>query len=54
MLQDDEFAELKEGNILGNFDDFKPKKSPFRPFLIVNWSKIHKIGDFGYKKNIKI
>ena len=38
---------LKKGNVFGNFSDFKPKKSPFWPFLLEKWSKIHKIDDFG-------
>ena len=32
---------------------FKPKKSPFWLFLIENWSKIHKIGDYCGKKSSK-
>ena len=47
---------LKKGNILENLmilSYFKPKKSPFWPFLKENWSKIHKIGDFCCKKASK-
>ena len=36
-----------------SFSNFKPKKSPFWPFLLEKWSKIHKIGDFGCKKSSK-
>ena len=47
---------LKKGNVFGNFNDFlvilSLKKSPFWPFLLEKWSKIHKIGDFGCKKII--
>jgi len=35
------------------FSNFKPKKSPFLPFLLEKWSKIHKIRDFGYKISSK-
>ena len=35
------------------FSNFKPKKSPFFPFLLEKWTKIHKIDDFGYKKSSK-
>ena len=42
---------LKNGKTIGNFYDFKPKKSPFWPFLLENLSKIHKIGDFGFKNH---
>ena len=53
MLQDGQFAALKEREILMIFSNFKPKKSPFWPFLFKEWSKIHKIGDFGYKNSSK-
>ena len=49
---------LKKGDIFGIFkiisSYFKPEKSPFWPFLIENWPKIHKIGDFSCKKIIII
>ena len=58
MLQDDKFAALKERGIfleiLMIFSNFKPNESPFWPFSLEKWSKIHKIGDFGCKKIIKI
>ena len=31
--------------------NFKPKVSPFCPFLLEKYSKIHKIGGFGCKKS---
>ena len=31
--------------------NFKPKKLPFWPFLLEKLSKIHKIGDFGFKNH---
>ena len=35
--------------------NYKPKKSPFWPFLFEKLSKIHKIGNFGRKnpQNLK-
>ena len=33
--------------------NFKPEKSPIWPFLLEQWSKIHKIGGFGCKKSSK-
>jgi len=33
------------------FSNFKPKKSPFWPFLLEKLTKIHKIGDFGCKNH---
>ena len=35
--------------------NFKPKKSPFWPFLLEKLSKMHKIGEFGCKnlQNLK-
>ena len=39
--------------ILMTLSYFKPKKSSFWPFLIENWSKFHKIGDFCCKKSSK-
>ena len=42
------FRHLKKGNTIGNFHDFKPKKSTFWPFLLEKLSKIHIIGDFGF------
>ena len=33
------------------FRNFKPKISPFWPFLLEKLSKIHKIGDFGCKNH---
>ena len=31
--------------------NFKHKKSPFWPFLFEKLSKIHKIGDYGFKNH---
>ena len=46
---------LKKGNSIGIsmiFTNFKPKKSPFWPFLVEKLPKIHQIG-FGCKKSSK-
>ena len=57
VIQDVQFAALKEREyfleILMIFSNFKPKTSPFFPFLLEKWSKIHKIGDFGCKNSSK-
>ena len=42
---------LKKGKTIGNFNYFKPKKLPFWPFLLEILSKIHKIGDSGFKNH---
>ena len=60
VLQDGQFAALKERQyllleIFMILTNFKPKKSPFWPFLLEKLSKNHeiKIGDFGCKKSSK-
>ena len=48
------FGTLRERIMLEIFmilSNFKPKKSPFWPFLLEKLSKIHKIGDFGCKNH---
>ena len=46
---------LKKWNTIGNFHDFKPKRSTFWPFFKEKLSKIRKFGDFGCKnqQNLK-
>ena len=52
MLQVGQFAALKEREIFIILRNFKPKKITILGiFVVEKFSKIHKIGDFGFKNH---